>query len=1519
MKKSFLSHPDYKHHRLILIGFGLCLLIFTFGYSYVARADITTNLEVKYSFEEGSGTTVADASGNLHAATLLNGASYTAASAPSVTQSSYSLLLDGVNDYVESNATVSVPAVFSASAWIYPTALDPAFGDGIVATAYNDSFALFLNASNHISWYTGGQPTIGNATIPLNAWTHVVATWDGTHAKVYVNGVLDVDGGDYSGFGLNTGPTNHTIRVGQLHTSGEGKFTGRLDEVAVFSRALSSGDVTELYNDTGSIPPDTTKPVISSIASSTGPTTATITWNTNEGATSTVRYGATSSYGAASSSAALDTAHTIALSGLSGSTAYHFQISSADSSGNIATSSDLIFTTGIIDLTTPIISSIATSTASSSATITWTTDDVSDTQVEYGTSATYSASTSLNAVATTSHSVTIAGLTNGTAYHFRILSRNTSGVLGTTTDRTFTTTTPGPAAPTYVSAKGLAPDIINLVWYRPEDGDGTITSYKVYRGGILIATIDPVAYLYPYMDTAVNAYIDRAVSPSTTYSYYVVAHDSSGYDSPHSVTVQGTTIAGSIGQILPASRRADWTPGTSVGVLGGIDQYVTGRTNLIDVTASPYNADKTGATDSAAAIQAAIDAATSGDVVYLPAGTYRTNSAIYVQNKSNVTIRGAGMDSTIIDSRSGGLQVRGTGTENTYGFTAVLTGATKGSSQFTIADASSYHVDDFMRLKTLNDNTLPVIGPNGTTHLRGQLMKITAIANNTVSFWPAVISDVDPTHTEIEVVPSALVAANVGFEDLTLDGSNGIVQVGVSMTGTYNSWIKNVKVMGVTNYGISFADVLGIEVRHSRVDFDSGGGSNHAGLLSGHMNSSLIEDNMFINAFPVIEINFSSVGNVFAYNYMSGSGSNTNHGAHNDYNLYEGNNAVEFKSDGYYGSESNATFFRNYSAYFVGKRFSRNFNFIGNVGEVVSIGQPNIGNGSSDGIAQPSQGIFWQDWNATIGPTMTGTFTKTSSTAGTFHFDSHADAVRLFGYHANLWSGSPCIVSSTYHSCNTPGTLDWGLGQIEDQFRYTNVSYLDLDTDTAGIENVYLSGAALPNSGTHAALWPRSEGFQELDMDVALTSLFKKNSITYNGGIRPFEALANGETIPNSLFRSSKPAYFGNLTWPAIDPANSTTTADDIPAGYRYNHNGADPGADSTPPGISGGLPSVALAAGTTGATLQVTTDESATCKYGTVAGTAYASIVTAFGTTGGTTHTQSLTGLTDGVSYSYYVRCSDGSNATLSDYTISFSVAAASGGGGGGAGGGSSGGSGGTHAIIYGSSTPAIVMCATGQIFSVMTGQRCTAWSGGSSGSLAVSAYRFIRNLTIGSKGEDVKQLQKYLNNFGFKVASAGAGSSGLETTTFGPATQRAVAKYQTSKGIKPAAGYFGLATRASVNGTSGAVQPVQPAVTFPSPFGMPTATIPNPLSGLVLRFGSSGPGVKILRQKLRAAGYLAPYGSAPDVPASAAAETSSFGATTEAALRKFQCDKSVVCTGTAATTGWGAVGQKTKAMLGL
>jgi hypothetical protein len=112
---------------------------------------------------------------------------------------------------------------------------------------------------------------------------------------------------------------------------------------------------------------------------------------------------------------------------------------------------------------------------------------------------------------------------------------------------------------------------------------------------------------------------------------------------------------------------------------------------------------------------------------------------------------------------------------------------------------------------------------------------------------------------------------------------------------------------------------------------------------------------------------------------------------------------------------------------------------------------------------------------------------------------------------------------------------------------------------------------------------------------------------------------------------------------------------------------GATFAVDNTAPVRSAGLPSGSQSAGTTEVTLSLTTDETATCKYGTIAGTAYASIASAFATTGGTSHSDTVTGLSDGQSYDYYIRCTDGSSANSDDYAISFSVASPSSGGGGG------------------------------------------------------------------------------------------------------------------------------------------------------------------------------------------------------------------------------------------------------------
>jgi hypothetical protein len=88
----------------------------------------------------------------------------------------------------------------------------------------------------------------------------------------------------------------------------------------------------------------------------------------------------------------------------------------------------------------------------------------------------------------------------------------------------------------------------------------------------------------------------------------------------------------------------------------------------------------------------------------------------------------------------------------------------------------------------------------------------------------------------------------------------------------------------------------------------------------------------------------------------------------------------------------------------------------------------------------------------------------------------------------------------------------------------------------------------------------------------------------------------------------------------------------------------------------------------------------------------------------------------------------------------------------------------------------------------------------------VGAAGYVFTRNLTIGSTGGDVMNLQQVLNaNANTQVAVSGAGSPGMETSTFGGLTKAALAKFQAGNGISPAAGYFGAITRAFLNNLSG------------------------------------------------------------------------------------------------------------------
>ncbi len=134
---------------------------------------------------------------------------------------------------------------------------------------------------------------------------------------------------------------------------------------------------------TSTITLDTTAPTISAVASTniTG-NSATITWTTNEPATSQVNYGLTTSYGATTTlDTNLVTSHSVLVSGLSPSTTYHYRVRSKDAAGNEKVGTDSKFTTSaVVDTQPPTVPTnlAASAVSSSQINLTWTasTDNV---------------------------------------------------------------------------------------------------------------------------------------------------------------------------------------------------------------------------------------------------------------------------------------------------------------------------------------------------------------------------------------------------------------------------------------------------------------------------------------------------------------------------------------------------------------------------------------------------------------------------------------------------------------------------------------------------------------------------------------------------------------------------------------------------------------------------------------------------------------------------------------------------------------------------------------------------------------------------------------------------------------------------------------------------------------------------------------------------------------------------------------------------------------------------------------
>jgi glucose/arabinose dehydrogenase len=197
-----------------------------------------TGLVLAYGFEETSGTTANDSSTALNNGTI-NGP-------VSTTGGKYgrALSFDGVNDRVDvpDASSLDLTTGMTLEAWVKPTTLS-GWRTAILKERGTNDLVYALYASNgakpRAENFTGAEnAAVGAAALPLNAWSHIASTYDGSNLRFYLNGAL-VATKAATGSMPNTA---NPLRIGGNAVWGE-YFSGLIDEVRVYNRTLTEAEL----------------------------------------------------------------------------------------------------------------------------------------------------------------------------------------------------------------------------------------------------------------------------------------------------------------------------------------------------------------------------------------------------------------------------------------------------------------------------------------------------------------------------------------------------------------------------------------------------------------------------------------------------------------------------------------------------------------------------------------------------------------------------------------------------------------------------------------------------------------------------------------------------------------------------------------------------------------------------------------------------------------------------------------------------------------------------------------------------------------------------------------------------------------------------------------------------------------------------------------------------------------------------------------------------------------------------
>jgi WD40 repeat protein len=199
-----------------------------------------------WSFDEGEGTAAYDSSGNGNYGTLEDGPVWVDGISGSA------LEFDGTDDYVVTNNGIGIISEKTLSAWVKLNDLNQAGGlitienpenDGDVfdSIVYNETGGGWGFGSNH-----HGRTNWSNIAETSTDWIYLVATYKDNDYKLYRNGELICSNTFDEVYSF---PPDSRIIIGKIsrHSGPSHHLNAIIDEVSIWHRALSSAEISELY------------------------------------------------------------------------------------------------------------------------------------------------------------------------------------------------------------------------------------------------------------------------------------------------------------------------------------------------------------------------------------------------------------------------------------------------------------------------------------------------------------------------------------------------------------------------------------------------------------------------------------------------------------------------------------------------------------------------------------------------------------------------------------------------------------------------------------------------------------------------------------------------------------------------------------------------------------------------------------------------------------------------------------------------------------------------------------------------------------------------------------------------------------------------------------------------------------------------------------------------------------------------------------------------------------------------